>query len=87
MIPVAVSVVVVVVVVVPVSPLASVVLVSLSSDFAQENTPNVRTEQRIRRDGGAKEQTLAAAEFRNQSDNQSFPAQRVDFHHGHPSTS
>ena len=48
MIPVAVSVVVVVVVVVPVSPLASVVLVSLSSDFAQENTPNVRTEQRIR---------------------------------------
>ena len=49
MIPVEVSVVVVVVVVVPVSPLASVVLVSLSSDFAQENTPNVRTDIRIKR--------------------------------------
>ena len=48
MIPVAVSVVVVVVVVVPVSPLASVVLVSLSSDFAQENTPNVRTDRRVK---------------------------------------
>ena len=48
MIPVAVSVVVVVVVVVPVSPLASVVPVSLSSDFAQENTPNVRKDRRVR---------------------------------------
>jgi len=48
MIPVAVSVVVVVVVVVPVSPLALFVLVSLSSDFAQENKTNVRTDRRVK---------------------------------------
>ena len=40
--------VVVVVVVVVVVGLLSVVLVSLSSVFAQENTPNVRTDRRVR---------------------------------------
>jgi len=40
--------VVVVVVVVVVVGLTSVVLVSLSSVFAQENTPNVRTDRRVR---------------------------------------